>query len=615
MSFPGSIMNRSSLLNSLLISFFLLITLTNFAVVNKENAGHIDNAAIKKIDSLLIAADNIDQGPELMMSLSEEAFALSKIAGYKYGLLHSTYNIARSLFYQSKLQESYQTLDNLLLEIESDSAEVSKIVNYSVTRSKIYSLMAMIFQDLNDYKTSMKFYFKALSLIEKTGLDYDIGLIYKGLGGLNLSSGNYDKADEYFNKAIELGTKSGDEKIKFDILHEQYDYAKNNGDYTRALEVGIKLYGIAKTSETIYMTAISLKNLGEIYFLLNEYKLAETYLRNVTDTAKYQQFSNVLSECYTILSRLKFRLKEYSSAEKYAWKALEMAEKTSLQTLKADALFELANSLEATGNYKEASKSLRMHVAIKDFLNRISNSNEVHRLQSKFDLDKVINEKNQIEDQLTIKMLESSRKNFLLIASLLLIVLLGWLTVTLIKKYRFEKNVNVTLEQQQGLIRAQELIIQKEKEAQLQMELEHKNRELITRAVALTKIQEEKILLTNNLQDIYLKLCDSDTETSALIDKQIRYLKNNIDTDPWEDFRVYFENVYTEFYDNLSKSHPDLSQNERKLCALLKLNLNTKEIAAINSREVRSIESARNRLRKKLGLSPETNLTMYLSKF
>lgn len=593
----------------------MLISLTNFALVNKENAGHSDNAAIKKIDSLLIAADNIDQGPELMMSLSEEAHALSKIVGYKYGLLHSTYNIARSLFYQSKLEKSYQTLDNLLIEIESDSAEVSKIINYPVTRSKIYSLMAMIFQDLNDYKTSMKFYFKALGLIEKTGLDYDIGLIYKGLGGLNLTSGNYDKADEYFNKAIELSTKSGDEKIRFDILHEQYDYAKKSEDYTRALEVGIKLYGIAKTSETIYMTAISLKNLGEIYFLLNEYKLAETYLRNVTDTAKYQQFPNVLSECYTILSKLKHRLKDYSSAEKYAWKALEMAEKTSLQILKVDALFELANSLEATGNYKEASKSLRMHLAIKDSINRISNSNEVHRLQSKFDLDKVINEKNQIENQLTIKKLESSRKNFLLIASLLLIVLLGWLTFTLIKKYRFEKNVNETLEQQQGLIREQELIIQKEKEAQLQMELEHKNRELITRAVTLTKIQEEKIFLTNNLQNIYLKLCDSDTEISTLIYKQIRYLKNSIETDPWEDFRVYFENVYTEFYNNLSKSHPDLSQNERKLCALLKLNLNTKEIAAINSREVRRIESARNRLRKKLGLSPETNLTMYLSKF
>lgn len=593
----------------------MLITLTKFAVGNQENAGHSDSAARSKIDSLLIAADNIDQGPELMMSLSEEAYALSKIAGYKYGLLHSTYNIARSFFYQSKLQKSYQTLDNLLLEIESDSAEVSKIINYSVTRSKIYSLMAMIFQDLNDYKTAMKFYFKALSLIEKTGLDYDIGLIYKGLGGLNLTSGNYDKADEYFNKAIELSTKSGDEKIKFDILHEQYDYAKKNEDYTRALEVGIKLYGIAKTSATLYMTAISLKNLGEIYFLLNEYKLAETYLSSVTDTAKYQQFPNVLSECYTILSRLSHRLKEYSSAEKYAWKALEMAENTSLQALKADALFELANSLEATGNYKEASKSLRMHVAIKDSLNRISNSIEVHRFQSKFDLDQVINEKNQIENQLTIKMLENSRKNFLLIASFLLIVLFGWLTVILIKKYRFEKNVNETLEQQQGLIREQELIIQKEKEAQLHMELEHKNRELITRAVTLTKIQEEKILLINNLQDIYLKFCDSNTEIPTLIDKQIRYLKNNIEIDPWEDFRVYFENVYTEFYNNLSKSHPDLSQNERKLCALLKLNLNTKEIAAINSREVRSIESARNRLRKKLRLSPETNLTLYLSKF
>ncbi|HAH57760.1 MAG TPA: hypothetical protein DCL86_06400 [Bacteroidales bacterium] len=248
-----------------------------------------------------------------------------------------------------------------------------------------------------------------------------------------------------------------------------------------------------------------------------------------------------------------------------------------------------------------------------DSLNSIENSTQVLQLQSKVDLDKVLSEKKLVENQLKIEMLESSRKTFLLFGSVLLLLSMGWLTFILIRKYRFEKEVNKTLERQQRVIREQELIIQKEKEAQLQMELEHKNRELITRAMTLTKIQEEKIKLIENLKEISGKLSITQNENATLIESQIRYLQNNIDKDVWSDFKMYFENVYSDFYVNLSAIHPNLSINERKLCALLTLNLSTKEIAAINAREVRSIESARNRLRKKMGLSPEINLSSYLS--
>lgn len=484
---------------------------------------------------------------------------------------------------------------------------------HRVTRSKIYTLMAVIFQDLNDYKTSMQYYLKALEIIDKTGPDYDIGLIYKGLGGLNLKVGNQLKAEEYFQKAIELGNKSGDQKIKFDILHEQYEHAKNNKDYPHALETGTKLLVMAKTSGNAYMTAIALKNLGEIYYLLEEFGLSEVYLKTVTDSLAYRQFPNVLSECYTILSRLSYRLSQYSQAELYAEKALQLAELTSMLYLKSSALLELANSQEALGMYAHAAQNLRRHLMYVDSLNSIENSTQVLQLQSKVDLDKVLSEKKLVENQLKIEMLESSRKTFLLFGSVLLLLSMGWLTFILIRKYRFEKEVNKTLERQQRVIREQELIIQKEKEAQLQMELEHKNRELITRAMTLTKIQEEKIKLIENLKEISGKLSITQNENATLIESQIRYLQNNIDKDVWSDFKMYFENVYSDFYVNLSAIHPNLSINERKLCALLTLNLSTKEIAAINAREVRSIESARNRLRKKMGLSPEINLSSYLS--
>ena len=83
----------------------------------------------------------------------------------------------------------------------------------------------------------------------------------------------------------------------------------------------------------------------------------------------------------------------------------------------------------------------------------------------------------------------------------------------------------------------------------------------------------------------------------------------------WEEFRLYFQEVHQSFEKNLTTAFPDLSPNDKKICALLKLGLSTKDIASITFRELRSVESARNRLRKKLGVSSEVNITNFLSQF
>lgn len=597
--------------------FFLLLLYFSPVMVLAEqlSAGQPDRDVKQSIDSLLKAADNIDQGPEAMLTLAGKASELSRQIGYEYGILHASFTSARAYYYQSRHDKAYRLLDSLQMAIETDSVKMSKIVDLRITRSKIYTMMAIIFQELDDYATAMGYYFDALKLLGNSETEYDIGLIYKGLGVLNLKAGNLERAEEYFQKAIEIGALSGDDKIKFDILDEQYEYFKNEKEYALALETGVKLYGLAKSSETVYMTAIALKNLGAIYYLLEEHTLAEAYLRTVTDSLKYRQFPNVLSECNTILSKLAYRSGNFKKAEEYAGRALIEAGKTSLLNVKAGALYALAESRGALGKTHEAFLNLKEYQAINDSINKINTSHQILQLQSKYDLDKVLNEKKLIENQLKIKLLENSRKNFFLTGSVLLLLLLCSLVVILIRKYKFEKRVNITLEKQQSLIREQELTIQKEKETQFQLELEHKNRELITRAMTLNKIHEERFRLIDDLKEIQRKLTETKNEDSELIGNLIRHLQLNGDVDPWEDFRIYFENVYSDFYEKLAAHHPDLSMNERKLCALLKLNLNTKEIAAINSREVRSIESARNRLRKKLGLTSDINLSDYLAGF
>jgi DNA-binding NarL/FixJ family response regulator len=94
----------------------------------------------------------------------------------------------------------------------------------------------------------------------------------------------------------------------------------------------------------------------------------------------------------------------------------------------------------------------------------------------------------------------------------------------------------------------------------------------------------------------------------------MRKIKQNSALNNWEEFEYRFSNVHESFYEKLNKFHPDLSTLDKRICALLKLNLSTKEIANLTKTSIKSVENTRTRLRKKLGLThTDKNLSSYLS--
>jgi len=108
---------------------------------------------------------------------------------------------------------------------------------------------------------------------------------------------------------------------------------------------------------------------------------------------------------------------------------------------------------------------------------------------------------------------------------------------------------------------------------------------------------------------------DAKPENKKVIGELISELKSNTDTVSWEEFEVRFQGVHTDFYTKLREKFPDLTTNEIRLCAFFRLNMTTKEIAAITYQSLNSIKVARYRLRKKLKLNQQENLISFLSQF
>jgi len=97
------------------------------------------------------------------------------------------------------------------------------------------------------------------------------------------------------------------------------------------------------------------------------------------------------------------------------------------------------------------------------------------------------------------------------------------------------------------------------------------------------------------------------------VKKLVRLINNNIHSEEyWAMFKKRIDSIYGGFLERVVKKHPTLSNGELKLCSFLKLNLSRKEIAKILNVTVEAVKKSRSRLRKKLNLSPDLRLEIYL---
>lgn len=592
-------------------SFFCIIANLHGANIYQHN--NIPNTGY--IDSLLNIGQSMDSGPIRMKKISGEALLLAQQIGYKKGIIHALYNISLSEFYQSKFLSSYNILDSLLHILSKDSLTYSKAFDYNLAKSKIYCLMAIIFEETEDYEKALNNYLYALKLIEKTNDKYDIALIYKGIGIINMEIGEFKKADYYFNLALQICKDFKDQRIQFDINNEKIQYYIKKKDYSSAEIYCIRQRGLCKKSQNLYMNVIAEKNMGLIYYNQGKEKLAEAYINETFRMDQKQQFPDIISECYTLLSKIFLDRRELTKAQEAASKAYNYSLKTDLLKLQADALHSLSEIYKASGDFKKALCFYREFHNLSDSIDEKNNRQKIIEMQFRLDMSKTLQEKKYLADQLTINHLKSAKKTYLLYGAFIFITLLVFISLVLMKKYRFEKINNDQLQKKQNVIDEQRKIILREQEEKFKIELEHKNRELVSYTMALTRENENKIKIVDALLNLK-ELAEKDNSScSDEINRVVNEIRQTINKNSWEEFRLYFENVYSDFFNKLEQQFPDLTRNEKKICAFLKLNLGTKEIAAITCREIRSVESSRARLRKKFMLQSETSLSEFLSHF
>lgn len=149
------------------------------------------------------------------------------------------------------------------------------------------------------------------------------------------------------------------------------------------------------------------------------------------------------------------------------------------------------------------------------------------------------------------------------------------------------------------------------KNEKLENEIEYKNAELASATMNLVQKKEFILKLKTELQQLQktAKVGEDNPELKKLLKVLSEEEKLN---EEWEHFSQHFNTVHGDFLTLLKNKYPSLKPHDLRLCAYLRLNLSSKEIAPLMSISVRGVEISRYRLRKKMALPTEINLVQYL---
>ncbi len=202
------------------------------------------------------------------------------------------------------------------------------------------------------------------------------------------------------------------------------------------------------------------------------------------------------------------------------------------------------------------------------------------------------------------------------LCGLLLGVLIYW---TIEERYR-RKAVRITrvkeqeITQKEGELKNSEREVERLKNEKLKAEIASKNKELATSTMHLIN----KNSFINSVKSHLITILKN--RNNELVSSDIKRIIKDIDKhisvdDTWEHFAVHFDQVHGDFARRLREAYPDLTPQEMKLSAYLRLNLSTKEIADLLSISTRGVEIARYRLRKKLGLERAVNLQDFILRY
>ncbi|HMM10743.1 MAG TPA: tetratricopeptide repeat protein [Bacteroidales bacterium] len=549
----------------------------------------------------------------VLLSYSQDNNQIQTLAQDDLGLINNeidTYLQRSVLLLSSNLDSALyyaEKANNLIKSLSSDLARIQVYLNlgdvygargnYTISIGYYFDAKKLVDDHLAIYPSDIQFQENQINLLNKIGTSF----FYQR---------NYEQALFYYNEGVQLltlydglntETVSGF-KLRFfnniaaiHIQRREFDQALNY--YKSSLELSKHIGNEAIES------SIS-NNMGICYMEKGEFGLANFYFQQALQIREKLNDKRGIAQCYNNIGKNYVLNGHYDEAKKHFLNALDLGREIGNKESILNSLQSLSAIYADLNDYRNAYKTYVEFSSIKDSLFNVENINRIAQLEAQYRFEK----QEKLFD-LELKRRESEKQKaellYLVTGSTLFFLLLTAVLLIFLQrgKIRHAKLLKDKLE-----LEHRQITLEKQK---LKEELDFKNRELATNVMYLLKKNE---LITGISERLIRAKLEFKQENQKLIQEIINELKSNQDKDVWAEFETHFTQVHTGFYEKLNQLFPNLSSNDKKLCAFLRLNMSTKDISAITYQSVNSITVARSRLRKKLNIQGEDiNLVNFLT--
>jgi len=457
--------------------------------------------------------------------------------------------------------------------------------------------IGMELNNTGNYSEALKEELKALDLREKIGDLSNIAAYYQHIGEVYKLLGQKDKWREYFMIADSLA--GADELYAnffthMSILNDMGGLYEHDGKYSKAREVYYQLYALCEKEQYKNGMSVALSNLVPVLKKMGlKEEALKTALQALKISSEMDKVYNVIIDLITI-GELYIDLNQASASIPYLKRAESLAREKNFPSELIQSWAGLKKAFKQTGDFKQALYYFEKESNLNDSIKSIEVKNHVAELQTRYETEK----KEQLIRELSLQsQLDKKTVRAMMGISIGTLIIIAFLIVT-IRLHRKD------LKLQKELVNKQKEINTLNQE-KFNLELDKKNRELSSFALQMATKNE----FINELKE-KLNIGVDYNDTRSII-AQIN-LQVNSESD-WDSFKLHFEEVHPAFFSRIKSKFPDLTSNELRLSAFLKLNLTSKEIANISNVTKEAIDKSRNRLRKKLGLLPDDSLSDFIN--
>ncbi|OJJ16144.1 hypothetical protein BKI52_35855 [marine bacterium AO1-C] len=474
------------------------------------------------------------------------------------------------------------------------------------------------------YKDAYKYYLGALKIYEKLQHQPGLAQIYNHLGDVYRKQKNYQEAQTHYQRSLKLYQQLNRPVGIVENLNNLGDNARKQQRLEEALRFYFQSLKIAQTNHDLQGMMGNWNNLGDVFDQQQKYSQAIENYQQALEVAHQLDSKLDIAENLSSIGRVHSVSGNHEDALKYLQESIDIAKKYRFLEELRDAYKAIAAIYLKTKNFEQTFHYYRLFSEIKDTLYNTKSLNEIAQLRRDYESG---------QQTQKIALLQRDKKlsrisSYMLIGGIIFLLVIGvlgfyWQRSKISKNQELLEQNQRIYETQQELIEAElsnaqlneqklktELENKRLKEQQLQYTLETQNKSLTSHALLI--IQKNKML--SQVKEKLWEIVQTDNRDAKKRLKQVvSFIGNGLSFDKdWQEFKTIFEQVHEDFFEKLKATYPDLTSTEIRLCALLKLNLNSKDIATIMGISQDSLRIARYRLRKKLQLPKGSNLISFI---